>query len=484
MHEIQVALIVALALVVVTATAHAAPKGDAPLPPAFAQRVEAAIAAFDRSDTYKSPDSGSLAWGESYVLMAYYWMYQATGDRAWLDRIIRHANVIFANLSPGETGSPGWRTSTYSVALVEATPDAANRSGATIRPDPARVYDIETAHKVTGHDYALRVTETLEIEIIDTTAGRPVATVALASDGDVEAIPGVTVVLEGKPQSGDRFVVKTTAPKPLEYIVHDGMVLTPIADFCAAVAGDPDAPSKYRAAAHRYLRIMEAELLPKWEFCWRDLPDDAGIYTAQNDPAQRFPGATLPHNQYLALGRTYVALYRATGNAAYRERAAKMGHFFKRNLQLVGDHYEWKYWDYAGPWDDSARAMAHTEDTSHGHIDIAFAVDAYDTGIVFDRADMERFARTVNNVMWNGDEANPRVGGVVNSSKDPGIQALDWVRLGRFSDKTRRIMLGMIESLTSLNSSHATSAAQALALERINWNPRPLYASAAENASR
>jgi hypothetical protein len=483
MHQAHALLVVGLGLIVFAATAHAGPAGNAP-PPSFAQRVEDAIAAFDRSDTYKSPDSGSLAWGESYVLSAYYWMYQATGDRAWLDRIVRHADVIFANLSPGDTGAPGWRTPTYSVALVETTPDAANRSRATIHPDPARVYDIATAQKVTGHEYALRMTESSEIEITDITASRLLATAPLPPDGKVKAIPGATVVIEGEPQPGDRFLVKTAAPKPLEYVVHDGMVLTPVAKFCAAVVADSAAPAEYRAAAHRYLRIMETELLPKWEFCWRDLPGDAGIYTAQNDPAQRFPGGTLPHNQYLALGRTYIALYRATGKPAYRERAAKMARFFKRNLQLVGDRYEWKYWDYAGPWDEQARAMAHTEDTSHGHIDIAFAVDAYDAGIVFDREDMQRFARTVSEAMWNGDEASPRVGGVVNSSKNPGIQALDWARLGRFSDRTRRIMLGMIESQTSLNSSHATSAAQALAMERIKWNPRPLYASINDTRSR
>jgi hypothetical protein len=483
MHEFHGALLGALALLIVTATAHAAPADRTPLSPAFTQSVADAIAAFDGSDTYKSADSGSLAWGESYVLQGYYWMYEATGDRAWLDRLIRHANVIFANLSPGENGALGWRTPTYSVARVEAAADPGNRSSAAIRPDPARIYDIETARKVTGHTYEVRFTTATAVEIADTTAGESLGAFDLPADAHIAQIPGVVLAVEGQPQAADRFAVTTYVQKPLEYVVHDGMILTPIAEFCAAVQTDPAAPAKYRAAARRYLDLIERTLLPNWEFCWRELPGDAGIYTAQNDPAQRFPGATLPHNQYLALARTYVAVYRATGKPAYRERAAKMARFFKRNLQLVDDHYEWKYWDYAGPWDEDARAMAHTEDTSHGHIDIGFAVDAYDAGIVFDRTDMDRFARTVSEVMWNGSEDQPRVGNPVNTANNPGIRALDWVRLGRFSDKTRRIMVGMLESGGAPKSSQATAGAQAMALDRLGWPPAPLYALNAETQS-
>ena len=444
----------------------------------FAQRVQAAVSTLDRTEYYKSADSSTLGWGESYVLSAYYWMYEATADRAWLDRIVARAQVLFANLSPGDELHPGWRTSRYSVALVAAQADAANLSRAAMEPDPARIYDIETAHQVTGHTYEIRALEGTRLQITDTTAREPVAILELPPDGRVTQVPGVALILAGQPQPGDRFVIQTQAPKPLEYVVHDGMVLTPIAQFCAVVLADPALASRYGAAARRYLRIMETQLIPKWEPYWRDLPDRGGVYLAQDDPAQRFPGASLPHNQYLALGCTIIALYRATGKPFYRERAERMARFFKRSLRLVGGHYEWNYWDYAGPWDEGdAQHMAHTEDTSHGHIDIAFALDAYDAGIVFDRQDLQRFARTVTEAMWNGDAENPRVGGSVASSADPGIQALDWVRLGRFSTQVRSIMTRMLESAGDLGGSHIASAAQALAMEREGWPPAPRYAA-------
>jgi len=445
-----------------------------PLSSEFANTVKAAISALDQSDNFKSADSGILAWGESYVLTGYYWMYEATRDPAWLDRIVRHADVIFANLSPGDELFPGWRTTRYSVALAraEAAPD--NPSPASVQATPPRIYDIETAHKVTGHDYELRVAPSGVIEITDTTTGERVAATDLAPDGQILQILGVVLAVKGQPQPGDRFIVKTQAPKPMEYVVHDGIVLTPIALFCAAVHDDTSLAPTYREAAKRYLQIMETQLLPKWEPYWRDLPDGSGLYIAQNDPAQRFPEASLPHNQYLALGRTFIALYRITGNARYRERAQRMARFFKRNLRLVGEHYEWNYWDYAGSWDTDARAMAHVEDTSHGAIDVGFALDAYDASIVFDRQDLERFAHTVSDVMWNGSEEKPRVGATVNA-KGEEVQQLDWVRLGRFSLKTRQIMVRMLESLNPLGGSGAAAAAQALATERLRWNPRPLH---------
>ncbi len=472
----------------------------------FPERVRDAVAALDQTDYCQSPDSGTLAWAESYVLTAYCWMYEATGDRAWLDRVVRRADAIFANISSRRTGStrdgrhPGWRTAYYSVALVEASAAPGNTSAATIRPDPPRIFDYDAASKVTGHTYRLAVTAASAVEITDTTAGQQLGAPELPPDGRITAIPGAAVVIGGTPAPGDRFRVTTQALKPLEYVVHDGMILTPIAQFCAAALGDdmgatsrggreelarsarPRAlEARYGAAARRYLRIMETQLIPKWDPYWRDVPGGGGVYIAQDDPAQRFPGATLPHNQYLALGRTHIALYRVTGKPFYRDRAERMARFFKSKLRLVGDHYEWNYWDAAGAWDDAeARLMQHIEDSSHGAIDVAFAVDAYDAGIVFDREDMQRLARTVSDAMWNHDYHRPRLGRVVNSAEGDTTNALEWMLLGRFSTRTRQIMVGLVQSLETLGLAEAAAGAQELAMQRWRWSSRPRCAAPPE----
>ena len=42
-------------------------------------------------------DQGGLAWGESYILMSYLDMFEATKNVVYLDKFFRHANRIIAN---------------------------------------------------------------------------------------------------------------------------------------------------------------------------------------------------------------------------------------------------------------------------------------------------------------------------------------------------------------------------------------------------
>jgi len=80
---------------------------------------------------------------------------------------------------------------------------------------------------------------------------------------------------------------------------------------------------------------------------WRDC-GDGGLLVAQVDQALTYPGISLPHNQYLALGNALIWLHRITGDSAYRDQAAKMARCFKSHLRLVDDHYDWNYWDAVG----------------------------------------------------------------------------------------------------------------------------------------
>ncbi|MCO7223643.1 hypothetical protein [Pleionea sp. CnH1-48] len=53
----------------------------------------------------------ALAWGESYVMMSYMTMYRASGERRYLDKLIRHAENVFAqrddNAIPQVSGLDG-----------------------------------------------------------------------------------------------------------------------------------------------------------------------------------------------------------------------------------------------------------------------------------------------------------------------------------------------------------------------------------------
>ncbi len=463
------------------------------LPAEFADRVQAAVGALDRDEGYRSSDSGSLAWRESNVLEAFYRMYEATHDTVWFDRIVRRADVIVANRSVGDLGYPGWRASAYSIGVVSAKAAAGNPSQATIKTDPARTYDIERFKGVTGHDYEIDFRAAsgagCSFFVRDMTADyRPkeIASAELPVDGRIEQVPGVVLFIEGEPQPGDRFFVHTEGLRANEYLCHDGMIVTPVARFCAAALApppleaqygpDPSLEARYGTVARRYLAIMETEVVPKWEPYWRDLPGGAGVYVYPDNTSERAPGGSLPYNQAFAFGRMQIALYRITGKPLYRARVERMARWFKHGLRLIANHYEWNYWDYVRAGDEYMREFAcFVEDTGHGHIDVGFVIDAYDAGIVFDREDMDRFARTITESMWNGSEEKPLLGRRVNTSEGGSPHVLDWVQYGRFSPKVREIMRRMLESLSELDGGYAAEFAQALALERLNWDPRPYW---------
>jgi len=73
---------------------------------------------------YRAMDSGTLAWGEAYILRAFMAAYRLTADPYWLGRVADHADSILANARdiPAEgvydsvyaDGRRGWGTGTYS----------------------------------------------------------------------------------------------------------------------------------------------------------------------------------------------------------------------------------------------------------------------------------------------------------------------------------------------------------------------------------
>ena len=117
------------------------------------------------------------------------------------------------------------------------------------------------------------------------------------------------------------------------------------------------------------------------------------MYVFTNNPTQRFPLYSLPHNQYLAPARTCMVLGQLEGYEGAElcaERARMMATYFHDNLRLTDEGaYEWNYWDPL----EGEDVRSYVEDTGHGTIDVGFAAEATRRGVVFTNEDMERFAR-------------------------------------------------------------------------------------------
>lgn len=428
------------------------------------EEIESAFLSAAGRNLHLSADSGKLGWGESQVLEVCVAMYQSTGETKWLDRLVEHADAILSSISVGPLGLMGWRTTRYSIAFARVVPSASNRSSARLAASPEDIWDVKEVAKVTGHRYRADFPGKGRVVVHDMNTQDVVGTADIGPDGQINLIPGVSLKLEGEPAAEDWFAVETTAPKALDYVVHDGMVLTPIAQFIALTREDGRL-ARYREAANRFLGIIERHLAHKWDGHWKEIGDGRGAYLAPRDPAQRFGGCTLPHNQYAALGRTFVALWRATRNAWYRQRAEAMALNFKHFLQLDDDHYVWHYWDAAGPWDEPGRRMHQIEDTSHGRIELDLAVDSYEAGMVFDRQDMRRFARTLVS-MWNGSRDDPAFAGRVGRSTGPFTFKAPWLRLAQFDDQLRDLLETAVGKQRASSLDGALDAAQWMVLKR------------------
>ena len=419
-----------------------------------------AAALQEEGTNYRSADSGTLAWGESYLLEGYVYLYLAGGDASWLDRLVRHADVIFAHLTPGADGRPGWRTDHYSVAAVSLRPQG--RVASDLRPDEERIFDIKRAGQVTGHRYRLVCRAPGRLQVVDLSEFRELPPVECTSERDFTVAPGVELRCDRLPQPPEAWLLETKARQPLEYVVHDGMVLQPLAHFIFLARSRPELQARFSEPAQRYLELLERELIPKWDTWWRDFSPRTGAYLAQDDWTQRFPGVILPHNQYLALGRVVLWLYRTTGNPHYLDRATRMANFLHHHLQVDQGRYLWHYWDPARPQDQPGKRMQVVEDTSHAHIDVGFMVDCCQAGMVFDREDMALLCRTLLSMRVPG--SRPALGDRVGSAEGDTAVGLDWIRLAEYDPEVQAFMSEFAEQRLAGGGANAAAVAQLLTI--------------------
>jgi len=316
-------------------------------------------------DWYKDStnENGTLAWGESYVLMAYNAMYEATGERTYLDKLAEHADGVLAHRddvlgTADYTGSanPCWQATRYS-------------------------------------------------------------------------------------------------DQPMCWAVHSGMLTFPMAMFAAHVAARDElaAAPTYDGTtyADKAASILNAvlETYAFHEPQWRDESASSGYYIFPSDATfYTYAGQEMPLNQMNAMGRTALALWLATGDAAYRTRAEKLAGNLRANLHVgSGDLYLWNYWggSYSAPG----------EDISHAAISVGFAALCAEHGVSFTEADMLRFGRTLfDSVVVDNLTSHDNVGGgpVNGSSYRPQLGR--WAVLGLWDPRVVAAVRNYFQEFTSVSS--------------------------------
>lgn len=298
--------------------------------------------------------SGGLGWSESSYLRNYMMCWYAVRDPYWLDKMIDHTDRMFGNLSDHDgDGLLSWQDIVYSVGLVDVTRLEPVGEGITVATPNGdrRVYYRRGGKDITGHDYLIEFIAADRFRFTDQTSGEALGEVEYADPTSFELMPGNALKVTGAGVAGAKFLIKTVAPEPCEYQVHDGMVTYPIAQFIEEVYAAEGLDPKYRAKADEYLAILHKDFVMRWERWWKPVSEDTGVYVFTDNPTQRFPLYSLPHNQYLAPARTLLVL---ADLAMARFEAGN------RPASMVPPLC-WLYWRIAGVREDQRElALANT----------------------------------------------------------------------------------------------------------------------------
>jgi len=172
--------------------------------------------------------------------------------------------------------------------------------------------------------------------------------------------------------------LRQTGGKRHALVAHNGMITFPIARWTYLVRRDPALRTRFGQAADRYLGLI-IETARAFDAEWREQPDRRAAFYHGT-----LIGRAVPINQQSAMGRTFVALWLATGDRQWRARAERLARYLRNRMRKDGDRYVWAY----------SPEGTNAEDFSHAAINADFAFQCFRAGIVFDGADLRAIANT------------------------------------------------------------------------------------------
>jgi hypothetical protein len=210
--------------------------------------------------------------------------------------------------------------------------------------------------------------------------------------------------------------------------VGDAVLLDGMLEFAEIALKDPALRKKFGEPAERYVAIACKDVIEKWDArgTWQQ-DGPYGGYRSWNrygEPGQltgwsarddiQNSNLSLPFNKQNDMGTVALKLYRIIGDERYLRKATAIFAFMKSRFQLFGNHYLWNYWEPFGAGDVNVAAnktrhwVGVHPYRNYQAGEVHQIVEAYHTGVVFDRSDIERIIDTNLKVMWNGDKKNPK----------------------------------------------------------------------------
>lgn len=262
-------------------------------------------------------------------------------------------------------------------------------------------------------------------------------------------------------EAGDRFNTDS--------LLGEAMLLRPVVLMAAEILRTPAFHEKYGQRARTHLDMAE-RIFDKWDSrgCWRQVPD-GGLWVVPHfgiDPStgqwtegytrRATDGFSNPANKENHIAQWLVAMHDATGKPVYRERAQKWFQLMRSRMKTRedGKYFVWNYWDPAGPWDYKADGSpkhwigVHPNGGYYG-IDVEAIVTAFEHGLVFTKADIERLIATNRDFMWNQQVADARFRRIDGGQPDPrwkNSPGVLWTALVPYDDTLRKVFLANHDS--------------------------------------
>ncbi len=207
-------------------------------------------------------------------------------------------------------------------------------------------------------------------------------------------------------------------------LVGDAVLCAHLVEFAEVVLRDPALKERFGKKAQSYVDLTTRILWEKWNKrgCYYQDQDGWGSYHTYGKAIDTQTGKwierpdtvlTQPLNKSFDAAIVLLRLWRITGKPEYRERVERI---FGRGKMLfqhypTEDRVVWNYWMPHGAWDIEGRTPKHwvgVHPTRPGYQEgeVSAIVEVYDSGLVFEQADLERMIRT-NLWMSKGDGKHP-----------------------------------------------------------------------------
>ncbi len=169
----------------------------------------------------------------------------------------------------------------------------------------------------------------------------------------------------------------------MNFLVHTGMITYPMLEFIQLIKNFNI--EVYAYAGDEILRKVEQSIK------YHDKEWKENHYVYPEDFYKK--DYIIPINQQAAMGRSVILLYKLTGKQDYLEKAKLLAKFIKDKSIQKNNAGGYVLRDAFLP----GKTIPEDKivDISHAALTIHFAYLAYKNGIVFNREDMKRFAKTI-----------------------------------------------------------------------------------------